>query len=247
MKIKAYKTEKITPGSFTLRVLLEKFVPALSENSVLAISSKVVAICEGRFVKMKDADKDELISSEASFYIPRERNPYNVTLTIKDNLLIAGAGIDESNGNGYYILLPEDPQKSVNFIREFLRRKFNLENLGVVMTDSRTTPLRWGVTGLSIAYSGFKPLKDYVGTPDLFGRDFQFEKLNITDSIASSAVLVMGEGAEQTPLAVIEDIPLIEFQDEDPSKEELESLKIDLNSDLYGELLKNAPWEKGRK
>lgn len=247
MKVTAFKTEKITPGNFRLEDFLSRFVPTLSENSVLAISSKVVAICEGRFVKMENADKDELISSEASFYIPRERNPYNVTLTIKDNLLIAGAGIDESNGNGFYILLPEDPQKSANFIRKFLREKFNLKNLGIVMTDSRTTPLRWGVTGLAISYSGFKPLKDYVGTPDLFGRNFQFEKLNIADSIASAAVLVMGEGAEQTPLAVIEDIPLIEFQDEDPSEEELENLKIDLDSDLYGSLLKNAPWEKGFK
>ncbi len=247
MKVKAYKTEKITQGSFNLQEFLDKFVPDLSENSVLAISSKVVAICEGRFVKMEDADKDKLIASEAEFFIPKEKNRYNVSLTIKDNLLIAGAGIDESNGNGYYILLPENPQKSANFIREFLRKKFNIKNLGVVITDSRTAPLRWGVTGLCISYSGFTPLKDYIGKPDLFGRNFQFEKLNIADSLAATGVLVMGEGSEQTPLAIIEEIPLIEFQDEDPSKEELGSLKISLEEDLYSDLLKNAPWEKGFK
>lgn len=247
MKVTTIKTDKIVPGSFSLDKFLDKFVPSLSDNSVLAISSKVVAICEGRVVKAEDVDKRKLIYQEAQFVIPPEKNRYRVSLTIKDNLLLAGAGIDESNGNGYFILLPENPQKSANFVRSFLRKKFGLKDLGVIITDSRTTPLRWGVTGLAIAYSGFKPLKSYIGKPDLFGRKFIFEKLSILDSLASSAVVVMGEGAEQTPLAIIENLPFVEFQDQNPSQAELDELKIDLESDLYSQLLINAPWEKGEK
>ena len=34
---------------------------------------------------------------------------YHMTLTIKQGMLIPTAGIDESNGDGYYILWPRDP------------------------------------------------------------------------------------------------------------------------------------------
>ena len=49
--------------------------------------------------------------------------------------------------------------------------RFSLKNVGVIITDSRTTPLRWGVTGFSIAYSGFEPLKNYIGTKDILEKD----------------------------------------------------------------------------
>ena len=55
----------------------------------------------------------------------------------------------------------------------------------------------------------------------------------------------MGEGAEQTPLAIIEDLDFIEFVDKNPSRNELESLIIKLEEDMYGPLFKNAPWQKG--
>lgn len=248
MKVYPIKTHKIFPNTDKdIFNVLDKYIHGLKENTVLAVTSKIVAICEGRFVKMEDVDKRDLIYQEASLVIPPEKNSYNVSLTVKNNLLIAGAGIDESNGNGYYILLPKDPQQSTNKIREYLLKKFNLNRFGIVITDSRTTPLRWGVTGVAIAYSGFKALKDYVGSKDLFGRKFKFEKLNLADCLATSAVLVMGEGSEQTPLAVLEDIPALEFQDKNPTKKELDNLKISLKDDIYATLLESAPWEKGKQ
>jgi len=72
-------------------------------------------------------------------------------------------------------------------------------------------------------------LKDYIGTPDIFGRLFQFEKLNIADSLASAGVLVMGEGNEQTPLAIVTDIPTITFQQSDPTPDELKALEISID------------------
>lgn len=248
MKVTAIKTHKIIPGEDKdIFNTLDQYLPSLKENSILAVTSKIVAICEGRFVQMSKANKRKLIYKEAQMVIPPEKNRYGVSLTIRNNLLIAGAGIDESNGNGYYILLPKDSQDSANIIREYLAKKFNLKNLGVVITDSRTTPLRWGVTGVAIAHSGFLALKDYVGKDDLFGRKFLFEKLNLADCLATTAVLVMGEGSEQTPLAIMEDVPTLEFQDRNPTQKELAQLKIDLKDDIYGSLLTNAPWEKGEK
>ena len=248
MNVTSIKTHKITPEKDQdLFAVLDKYITKLEESSVVAVTSKIVAICEGRFIGMRKVDKRELIFEEADLVIPAEKNRYNVSLTIKNNLLIAGAGIDESNGNGFYILLPKNSQDSANKIREHLVKKFNLKNIGVIITDSRTTPLRWGVTGVALAHSGFKPLKDYAGNEDLFGRKFLFEKLNLADCLATTAVLVMGEGSEQTPLAIIEDVPFVEYQNRNPSKEELAQLKIDIKDDIYESLLINAPWEKGNK
>ena len=242
------KTHKIIPLKDTdLFSVLDKYVPKLSERSVLAVTSKIISICEGRFVKADSTNKDDLIAKESEFYIPKEENKFNITVTIANGMLAAGAGVDESNGDGYYILWPEDPQKSTNAIREYLKKKFGLKEFGVIITDSKTTPMRWGVTGVAIAYSGFLPLKDYIGTPDLFGRPFQFEKLSIIDSLASSAVLVMGEGDEQQPLAIIENAPLVQFTDHNPTREELSSIDISIDSDVYGSFLKNAEWKKGKK
>ena len=57
----------------------------------------------------------------------------------------------------------------------------------------------------------------------------------------------MGEGSEQTPLAVISDIPFVHFQDRNPTEEELAELKISIEDDVYAPLLKAANWKKGKK
>lgn len=255
MTIIPIKTHKITKKDKNIFTILDKYLPKFKEKSILAITSKIVSITEGRLAKMDGVDKssteavldkDKLIKKEAQFYLPREQNPYNVSFTITRNILAATAGIDESNGNGYYILWPKDPQESVNKIREYLKKRFSLKNVGVIITDSKTSPLRWGVTGIALAYSGFKPLKDYVGRKDLFERKFEFEKLSIVDSLAGGASVVMGEGAEQTPMAIINDLPFVEFQDRNPTNKELKELNISIEEDLYGPFLKNVQWEKGK-
>ena len=245
MKVVAIKTHKITDKDNDLFKLLDKYILKLHEKSVLAITSKIVSITEGRLVKMSVADKDKLIKKESQFYLPREENQYNVGFAISRNMLAASAGIDESNGNGYYILWPKNPQKTVNKVKTYLKKRFHLKNIGVIITDSKTTPLRWGVTSIALAYSGFKPLKNYIGKKDIFGRKFEFEKLSIIDSLASSASLVMGEGNEQTPMAIVSDIPFVKFQDRNPTKKELEELNIDMDTDLYGPFLKSVRWRRG--
>ena len=249
MKISSIKTHKITELDTDIFAVLDKYVEALEEGSVLAVTSKIVSITEGSVLKIEDGEdpeiKEKLIEENSQFYLKRSSSKYNISFTVTNNILSASAGIDESNGNGFYILWPKDAQDSANKIREYLVQKFNLKNVGVVITDSKTTPLRWGVTGISLAHSGFNALNDYIGKPDLFGRPFVYEKLNISDSIAAAAVLEMGEGSEQTPLAVVSDIKSLEFQDRNPSEEEINNLKINLDDDLFAPFLKNADWQKG--
>ncbi len=246
MQIKAFKTHKITEEDKDLVSVLDQYLPPIEENSVVAITSKIVAICEGRMVKMEGADKDKLIEEESQYYLPRETNPYRVSLTVTRNNLAPSAGIDESNANGHFILWPENPQKTANTVREYLTKKHNLKNVGIIITDSKTTPFRWGVTAMALAHSGFNALKDYIGTSDLFGRTFEFEKVNVADSFATAAALVMGEGDEQTPLSVITDIPFVEFQGRNPTEDEIKGLQIGFELDLYSPIISKADWQKGK-
>lgn len=247
MKVKAIKTRKFLPPKDDLWNLLSA-IKFLKENSVVAITSKVVSIGEGRSVPINSANKDELIIKEADKYLPRDLVPNEWAMyTLKNNMLVASAGIDESNGNDFYILWPEDPESSAKEIWSFLKEKFKLQNLGVIITDSRLIPLRRGVVGFAISYFGFKPLKDYRGKKDIFGREFQMETSDIPDSLATAAVLEMGEGAESQPIAIISDVPYLEFTGSNFNPESLDdSLDIPEKEDLFYPFLSSVPWKEGK-
>lgn len=251
MQIKPILTHKVTETDTDILSLIDRYVEKIEENSLLVVTSKIIAICEGRLQKINPAteieDKEKLVKEEAEYYIDKSENQYGFYLTITQNLLIPTAGIDESNGNGYYILWPKNPQNTANKIREHLATKHNVKNFGVIITDSKTTPLRWGTTGVSLAHSGFNALNNYMGTPDLFGRELRVTKSHLADGLAAGAVAVMGEGKESTPLAMITEISRIEFQERNPTDEELDGMHISLETDVYAPILKNAPWQKGKK
>ena len=246
MQIIPYKTHKILPNE-SLFGILDQYLPEIIPQSIVVITSKIISFCQNRILK-KDAVKNkyELIRKEADLYLEGDYiEKYGVCLTIKNHFLIPTAGIDESNGNGYYILYPEDLQKTAFEIWQHLRKRIALQKIGVLITDSHTTPLRRGVTGIALAWCGFKPLFSYVGKPDIFGSLLRVTSINILDSLAASAVFVMGEGEEQTPLAVIQQAPKITFQDQPPTEEEIQSITIMPSEDLYAPLLTSVSWQKG--
>jgi len=245
MKITAVKTHKITSADQSIFAILEKYLNDLPDRSILVITSKIVSICEGRLESIEGKTKMDLIKREADYYLLPEENKYHTSLTIKKGVMAAAAGIDESNGNGVYVLWPKDPQRSANKIREFIITKYKKKNIGVIITDSRSTPLRLGTVGIALAHSGFAALNDYVGSQDIFGRELLITKSNVLDGLSAGAVTVMGEGKEQTPLAIIEDIPFVTFQNRNPSLNELADLNVPLEDDLYAPILSKANWKKG--
>lgn len=246
MIVKPIKTRKVTAGSSSLLELLDEYLKNLEERSVVAITSKVVAICEGRVIPVGKADKNELVKQEADYYLPAHMSKYDFSFTITHNTLIPVAGIDLSNGNGNYVLWPKDPQKTANEMRHYLVKRFGLKKVGVILTDSTARPLHYGTEGVGISYSGFAPSNNYVGQPDLFGRKLEVSISNVLDALASAAVAVMGEGSEQTPIAVIEDVAFVRFQDHDPTREELEGFYLShMKDDLFEPFLKNMGWKKG--
>ncbi|MGE5550481.1 MAG: hypothetical protein ACM3ZC_08110 [Bacteroidota bacterium] len=66
---------------------------------------------------------------------------------------------------------------------------------------------------------------------------------NVADGLAAAAVLRMGEANERTPLALIEELPFVEFSASPPTAEEIiEGLRIEIDDDLYGQLLRGVNW-----
>jgi putative folate metabolism gamma-glutamate ligase len=242
MKITPITTMIVEAYSCELTEFLCKSLSNVPINSVVAITSKVVSLCEGNVAPL-ERSKDEIIEKEADYFLPKNNNKYGVYLTIKNNLLVPSAGVDESNTNGYYVMWPKDLQNSANLCWQFLRNKFQIENLGVIITDSTSSPLRWGVTGKCIAYCGFKALNSKIGEEDLFGRKLRMTQVNVADALAAAAVLCMGESNEQTPIAIIEDLPFVRFEHQPPTSEDLNALHINIKDDLYGQLLEGVRWQ----
>ncbi|MEK7060072.1 MAG: coenzyme F420-0:L-glutamate ligase [Patescibacteria group bacterium] len=230
MQIKAIKTNIFREKGDLLQFIFE-YIKKIPEDSILVITSKIVALAEGRTVECKNqSQKIKLIKQESDFTLKTKLT----WLTIKDGMVMASAGIDESNADGKMILLPKDSFKSAEFIRKELCKKFKIKNLGILITDSRIFPLRAGVVGVALGYAGFKGIRNYIGKKDIFGRVLKMSRTDVADSLATSAVLCMGEGKEQQPLALITGA-LIEFVKKVNKKE----LIIDPKEDLYQPLFEN--------
>jgi dihydrofolate synthase / folylpolyglutamate synthase len=246
MKVTPIKTEKVVPGK-NLFELLDKNLPKLSEKDIVVVTSKIVAICQGRVVEADGKiTKHDLMIKEADFYLPEEYVNYGIYMTIKNNMVVASAGIDESNGGGYFILWPEKIQETTNGIWEYLRKKYKIKKLGVVISDSKIIPMRKGTSGVGLCWCGFEPLRNYIGSPDIFGHDLRVTKASIVDGIAASAVLNMGEGKEQTPIAVVSDVANINFVERIPNEDEVSEMSIKPDYDVYGKIFASVKWLKGK-
>ncbi len=229
MKIKAIKT-KVFKEKENLLVFIIKHLKKLEEGSVLVITSKIVALSQGRTALITSiSDREALIKKESDWAL---KTKYT-WLTLKDGMLLKSAGIDQSNGNGKTILLPLNCYKVAKYLRRELKKKFEINNLGIIIVDSRAAFLKKGILGFAMAYAGFKGLKSFIGQVDIFGRRLKSSRLNVADSLAVAANLLMGEGAERKPLVLIKDVDL-EFVDRNDEKE----LVFKVQDDIYGDFFK---------
>ena len=226
MNIRPVKTRVFKEGEDLLSFITE-YIPKLKDGSVLVVTSKIVALSEGRTARIQDSKK--IIRAESDWVLQTK----HVALTEKDGMILANAGVDESNANGKLILLPEDSFKTAQTLRSNILQNVAIKKLGVIISDSRVMPLRAGVVGIALGYAGFRGVRDYRGKYDVFGRKLKFTQTDIADSLATAATLVMGEGDERQPLAVIEDAPVV-FSGRVDKKE----LLIPMKDDMYYPLFK---------
>jgi len=235
MTIRPIRTHVFREGE-DLATFVAKHVPRLKNGSILVVTSKIVALAEGRTASLgSEKDKEKLIKGESDIALKTKL----VWLTIRQGLVMANAGVDESNANGRIILLPKDSFEAAERLRTLLKKYYRIRRLGVLITDSRLFPLRAGVVGVALGYAGFSGVRDCRGQIDIFGRPLKMTRVDVADSLATAAVLEMGEGAERQPLAVIEDanVTFVEHVDR-------KELLVDIKEDIYRPLFARASKKK---
>ena len=232
LSVFAIKTNVFHPSESLTEFLTKHLSQGLENESILVITSKVVSLAEGMLIKKGTITKAELVRREADIFLGE--GGHGCLLTIKHGLMIPSAGIDESNSeDGSFILYPKDPFNSAKKIWQDLKQHYKLKKLGILISDSHTSPLRQGVTGIALSYWGFQGVRSHIGTPDIFGRELKMTKVNWADGLASMATLTMGEANECQPVAVITGAA-VNFVDEiDPSE-----IQMPIKEDLYYPLFK---------
>ncbi|MBS3794875.1 MAG: coenzyme F420-0:L-glutamate ligase [Candidatus Thorarchaeota archaeon] len=225
MLVVPIRTKVICEDDDILDVLmagLEKQGLELRDDDILTVAETPLGTTEGQVVSLEDIVVSQRAQELASRYdivpevaelVVREADEIlggipHVLLTIKNNTLMANAGVDKSNvPDGFASLLPANPRRSVERLRKEVRKRFGV-TIGVMVIDSRTQPLRLGNIGMALAVAGFEPVADDRGRPDLFGKELRITRRGVADNLASACTAVMGESNESTPAALIREAPV---------------------------------------
>lgn len=203
---------------FNLGELVDRFVgPDLRDGDVLVVSSKFVAVSEGRVVDLGTVIPSNRAASESRrLNMPPElcelviRESDEVIggvsgfmLTLREGLLTPNAGIDKSNvSHGKVVLYPRSPLESAVALVDEMRFRRGVE-IGVVISDSRLMPTRKGTVGVALAAAGMEAIVDLRGKPDLFGNVLKVTSQAIADDLCSGAQIVMGEADESVPIVLV--------------------------------------------
>ncbi len=225
MQLFGIHTELIRPGDDLVTAILkgtEDQKLRIDDGDILAITSKVIAIAQNRLIRLsyvrpsdkakKLAAKYDLEPNFVEIVLQEAEKVYGgvpkALLTLKKHIFTANAGIDYKNvPNGHAALWSKNVFKTAEKVRSevFVRTG---QSIGVLIVDSRVTPLRMGTTGLALAVAGFEPVRDHRGETDLYGRSILITRHALADDLASAAHLIMGESDEQTPAVLVKAAPV---------------------------------------
>jgi coenzyme F420-0:L-glutamate ligase/coenzyme F420-1:gamma-L-glutamate ligase len=195
----------------------------LRKGDIVAVASKIVSTCEDRMQKLSEVqvtraarrisrkwDLDERLAT----IVLEETDTilggvHGFLLTIKNRMLTANAGVDLKNcPSGSAILWPKDADSSAMRLRRSLEKNHHVR-IGVIVVDSRITPMRLGTIGLAIGASGLLPVRDFRGVPDIYGRRIMVTQTNVVDDLAASAHLLMGEASEHIGVVIVRKTPVV--------------------------------------
>ncbi len=245
MEVTPIHVETIRPPKDDLLAKIKASNLSLEEHDVIAISSKVVSIWKGRTVPAVGVEKDDLIRQEADLYLERDEVPGKYVMhTITNGIVMPSAGIDPFAE--HFVLWPEDPAAVADELLAWFKETYQKEHLYLVITDSRSVFLRRGVVGIALAWSGFHPLYDTRMRTDLLGFPSGGSQTNVADALAATAVLVMGEANEGTPLVRIRNAPYVR-EVQTGRKQVFNAFTFDMNEDLFAPFMNRLPWKRGGK
>jgi coenzyme F420-0:L-glutamate ligase/coenzyme F420-1:gamma-L-glutamate ligase len=209
--------ERASSSFDIISALKSRLAGKLRNNDLLVISSKYVAMSEGRKVSLKTVKpsvharrlgKRFRMSERLCELVIRESDRViggvpGFLLTVKGGLLTPNAGIDKSNvEHGMVVLYPRNASASARRIREAIKFEFGT-SVGVVICDSRLMPMRRGTTGVALAASGLRAILDMRGKSDLFGNRLKVTTQAVADDISSASQLLMGESNESVPVVLV--------------------------------------------
>lgn len=201
----------------------------IRNRDVIVIGQKAVSKTEGRVVDVrrvkasakarrlakrtgKSSEFVQLVLQDSSRVLRADREAFIVETKTGSTCL--NGGVDKSNveGDSMFALLPKNPDKSAS---RLMRRIGSItgKRIGVVVCDTRSRPFRRGQVEECIGIAGLSPIVDYRGQKDLFGYTLRFKNVSIADELASAAELVMGQGREAAPAAIIRGLKRGEFRD----------------------------------
>ncbi len=194
----------------TVEEVAEIIRPFAEEGDLVVVCSSLMARCEGRLRRLDEYEPSEEAMriaeglGEDPRFVQAVLEESREVLIEKPFLLVkakfgnvcVNAGIDRSNvEDGYILLPPENPDMSAKKLGKLLGSP-------VIVTDSNGRCFRRGVTGFAIGCYGIKPLKDWCGQEDIFGRKLEKTQECVVDEIAAFANLLMGEGNSSIPAVV---------------------------------------------
>ncbi|MCW4033063.1 MAG: coenzyme F420-0:L-glutamate ligase [Candidatus Bathyarchaeota archaeon] len=190
----------------------------MENNDIVIITHKIVSKSEGRIIDLtkikpsifavklsKQLKKDprlvEVILGETK-RIVKMWNKHLITET-HHGFVCPNGGIDESNvqGSDKVVLLPRDPDDSAKKIMDRIK-ELTGSKVAVIITDTFGRPWRRGQINVAIGAAGIKPLMDYRGSKDAYGRRLKVTNIAIADELASSGELVMNK-TDNIPVAIV--------------------------------------------
>lgn len=223
----------IKPGDDLARMILDSIKEnglELLDGDILVITQKIISKAENRYVNITrikpsrkakrmarvSSKKPELI--EAILRESRKVLRFNKRAIIvehRNGFVCANAGLDRSNiyregdeGTEWYLMLPEDADRSASLIRSSVENNQNVK-VGVLIIDSHGRAWRYGTVGTSIGLAGLPGLVDLRGKADLYGRELKITRVGAADELAGAASLVMGQAAEKIPVVLARGFPYV--------------------------------------
>jgi len=233
MHLFGIRTRLIKPKDDLVGIVLDAISRqklTIDDGDVLVFASKGVSVAQGRLTRLdlinpseeaeKLAEKYELEPGFVEVVLQEAEKVYGgvsgALLTLKNGVLIPNAGVDHKNApKGFVVLWPENPHESAEKIKAEIFEKTG-RNVGVLIVDSRVTPLRMGTTGVTIGIAGFNPIRDCRAEKDLYGNPILITRQALADDLASAAHLVMGETEGRVPAVLVKEVPISLAEESNP-------------------------------
>jgi coenzyme F420-0:L-glutamate ligase/coenzyme F420-1:gamma-L-glutamate ligase len=211
---------EVTPGADVGALIADavgRTGRAAEAGDVFVVAQKIVSKAEGALVRLTDVSPSTLAREWATAH---GLDPHVIEVVLRESRRIvrmdrgvlisethhgfvcANAGVDTSNVPlGFVTVLPRDPDASAERLRAGLTESFGCP-ISVVVSDTFGRPWREGLVNVALGVAGLRPLIDYRGCVDPYGRKLHASVIALADELAGAAEIVMQKTAG-TPVAIV--------------------------------------------